>query len=56
MKNIDCRKCKNCDTLKGCMKYGKNPWVAAKRCAADCFKNYITIGKQMKKYEFTAIQ
>lgn len=39
MKEIDCRKCKNC-TGESCKKYGKNADVAVKNCAKDGFQNF----------------
>ena len=41
MKEVDCRKCKNC-TGKECIPYGKNADIAVKKCANDNFKNYAT--------------
>lgn len=40
MREIDCRKCKNCDGVS-CKIYGKNADIAVIRCAKDCFKNYV---------------
>ena len=38
---IDCRKCGNCDMEHGCcLKYGKDPTLAAKQCADHGFTNY----------------
>lgn len=39
MKEVDCRKCKNC-TGRSCKKYGPDAKRAVKDCAADNFKNY----------------
>lgn len=41
MIEVDCRKCKNCNSNK-CIAYNTdNPDVAVKKCADDNFTNYI---------------
>ena len=41
MKEVDCRKCRNCDKEnKRCRVYGNDPQKAADRCAANGFAFY----------------
>lgn len=39
MKEVECRKCKNC-TGYSCKKYGDKADEAVRKCAEDNFKNY----------------
>ena len=41
MLKIECRKCGNCDMENDrCKLYGRDPYKAIKKCAADGFRNY----------------
>lgn len=40
MLEVDCRKCNKC-TGKSCECYGDDANKAVKKCADDCFKNYV---------------
>lgn len=43
MLEIDCRECLNCDMKNArCKLYGNDPEKAARACAADGFKGYMT--------------
>lgn len=47
MKEVDCRRCKNC-TGTECKLYGDDPVKAARNCAHDRFREYTPIAKKKR--------